>query len=216
MTWTVEAEAYRTDVATDRSAYHRGRLDTAHRLLAKVPLLNDARILDYGCGEGTFMAELDRQAEGMDPDPEMVKLARARGLDIRRGREIRGSYDLIIALNVLAYMTRKQHDAFWESARDSEWVLLSHSNSLFDLYAFNTRPGPYTIRANPLHYPEELKRYGFSERAQAFFNYHPDPPSKLGHGDEGHIFDPDEIDKINPSERKFKCSTYFSLAQRNR
>ena len=83
------------------------------------------------------------------------------------------------------------------------WLLVSHSNELFDLFALNAgtagffrrnfdpdvalllatadQENPtYNVRANPLSYADELHSRGFEERARAFFNLHPLPPRLLG------------------------------------
>ena len=48
-----------------------------------------ARMLDVGCGQGAFVSpalSLGWNAEGLDPDPEAVKVGRSKGLRIARGR----------------------------------------------------------------------------------------------------------------------------------
>jgi len=48
-----------------------------------------ARMLDVGCGQGAFVSRalsLGWNAEGLDPDPEAVKVGRSKGLRIARGR----------------------------------------------------------------------------------------------------------------------------------
>ena len=50
-----------------------------------------ARVLDVGCGRGEFLELLaDRgiQAVGVDADPEMVRLARGKGLEVEHGDAI--------------------------------------------------------------------------------------------------------------------------------
>lgn len=215
MSWTIEADTYQADMTAQRAAYHRGRLDTAHRLLAKASLPHDARVLDFGCGEGMFMAELGYAVEGMDSSSEMISLARARGLtaDIGGAFDISGEWDAIVALNVLAYLTDEEHEAFWDAARQSRWVLVSHSNELFDLFAHDTPPPDYNIRVNPLRYASELEERGFIERDRAFFNFHPKRPFLLGPGDEGRVFDPNQIAALGVARKNLQCSTYFSLAE---
>ena len=61
----------------------------AERLAAYVPLFAGAsNVIDLGCGRGEFVAALDTAgipARGVDLNPEMVEVARDRGLDVVAG-----------------------------------------------------------------------------------------------------------------------------------
>jgi 2-polyprenyl-3-methyl-5-hydroxy-6-metoxy-1,4-benzoquinol methylase len=64
---------------------HRSEVDTGIRFLRAVP---GGRVLDVGCGAGEWlvtMRELGWQAEGVDFDPNAVKVAQLNGLDVRCG-----------------------------------------------------------------------------------------------------------------------------------
>jgi O-antigen chain-terminating methyltransferase len=58
----------------------------AERLAAYIPLFGGAsNVVDLGCGRGEFVAALDHAgipARGVDLNPEMVEVARDRGLDV--------------------------------------------------------------------------------------------------------------------------------------
>ncbi|MEJ3656428.1 class I SAM-dependent methyltransferase [Actinomycetes bacterium KLBMP 9759] len=72
-----------------------------------------SRVLDVGCGSGTFLAfaaDLGAEVAGVDPAPDMVRLARARlpGADIRAGSAEElpwpdGTFDLVAAFNALQF-----------------------------------------------------------------------------------------------------------------
>jgi 2-polyprenyl-3-methyl-5-hydroxy-6-metoxy-1,4-benzoquinol methylase len=251
--WEQEAETYKEQVASSRAAYHDARLATASRLIESAGLAPARRIVDFGCGDGSFAAQLVRTGcivHGVDIAKEMVRLAREAvpeatfvAADARALAE-QGSCDGLTSLNVLAYLTEAEHEAFWDGARrivgPGGWLLVSHSNELFDLFALNagtdsffqhhltdgrsvaellTQSGQdnpsYNVRANPLSYGDELSRRGFREVGRAFFNYHPLPPAMLGAGDAGRVLDPDAIAAIPTWKQMLQCSTYFSLALRD-
>jgi len=65
---------------------YRALIDAGGRHLPKVE--TGARLLDVGCGNGDFMLLAQRagwQVKGVDPDPEAVKIARQRGLNVVQG-----------------------------------------------------------------------------------------------------------------------------------
>jgi SAM-dependent methyltransferase len=250
--WEAEAANYRVNIDANRTAYHRNRFLTADRLLDRASLPSGARIVDFGCGDGAYAHELASRGyrvTGLDPAQAMVELAGER----RSGAEFlvggagdlaqAGECDAVIALNVLAYMTDAEMDAFWSGlamilARGGSF-LVSHSNELFDMFALNAgtatffarnftagvavdhllaqhnsdHPG-YNVRSNPLTYAGELSEHGLKEVAQAFFNYHPLPPKLLGDGDEGRIVDVADLEAVPVWRQMFQCSTMFSLSQR--
>jgi hypothetical protein len=145
-----------------------------------------------------------------------------------------------VSLSVLAYLTDDEDQAWWKAARKivnpGGWLLVWHSNELFDLFALNAGTAAffacnfdvdassllhaeadnpsYNIRANPLTYPAILDGHGFEEVDRAFFNLHPAPPALLGEGAEGRVHDPDAIATVEPWRQMFQCSTYFSLSRR--
>jgi hypothetical protein len=246
--WEDETARYAEHMHSSRSAYHDARLLTAHRLFDRTGLY-EARIIDFGCGDGAFAWQLAAEGHvvhGTDVAENMVRLAREGPPDnatfsVGSAFELAdvGECDCLIALNVLAYLTDDEHEAFWEAARRiAGWILVSHSNEMFDLFALNDgttaffarhfdadvsslladepndRPS-YNVRANPMSYPDELRARGFEEVERAFFNLHPAPPALLGgYPDDGRITDPDAIARVEPWKQMLQCSTYFSLARR--
>jgi 2-polyprenyl-3-methyl-5-hydroxy-6-metoxy-1,4-benzoquinol methylase len=59
----------------------------AERRLRHLPHRREGRLLDVGCGDGTFISEMKAfgwQVKGADPDPVAVKTARVRGLDVQQ------------------------------------------------------------------------------------------------------------------------------------
>jgi len=81
-------------------------------LLAGLP--SDARILEIGCGAGELLSFLIakgfRNTRGIDISAEQVALARSRGVEAEVGDafELKGSYEAIIAVDVLEHFTRDE------------------------------------------------------------------------------------------------------------
>lgn len=247
--WEDQTAQYTEEMHGSRAEYHDNRLLTASRLLDQTGL-RDARIVDFGCGDGAYAAHLAGEGHtvhGTDIAENMIRIAKDSASP-RTSFEVgdahtlaeAGPCDILIALNVLAYLTDDEHEAFWDAARRiARWVLVSHSNELFDLYALNhgtvgfydrhfdtdvtglLTSGPsdlpaYNVRANPLSYPAELRARGFEEHARAFFNLHPKPPALVGsYPDDGRVTDPAVIAAVEPWKQMLQCSQYFSLAVRS-
>jgi SAM-dependent methyltransferase len=250
--WEHETARYAEQMRATRAPYHDARLLTARRLIDAAALPAGARIIDFGCGDGVFAWQLANDGyvvHGTDIATAMIDIARdgaPAGATFAVGSAHTladvGPCEALMALNVLAYLTDDELAAFWEAARlivgSGGWLVLSHSNELFDLFALNDGTvgffarhfdadvssllGPeraerptYNVRANPLSYAGELEREGFTEVRQAFFNLHPRPPALLGgYPDDGRVVDPDRIAAVAPWKQMLQCSTYFSLARR--
>ena len=250
--WEAEAANYRANIDANRIDYHRNRLLTADRLLDLADLPAGARIVDFGCGDGFYTHELARRGHrvtGLDPAQAMIHLADEQGSAARffvggaTALTQAGACDAVIALNVLAYLTDEEMEAFWSGLAEilapGGSFLVSHSNELFDVFALNAgtanffarnfthgapvdqllaqdsadHPG-YNVRSNPLTYASELSEHGLTEVAQAFFNYHPLPPKLLGDGDHGRIVDIEKLGDVPAWKQMFQCSTMFSLSRR--
>jgi ubiquinone/menaquinone biosynthesis C-methylase UbiE len=208
--WKEVAASYAEGI---EGAYHRHRLRVIQTLL---PDLNGRRVLDFGCGEGVMIAEtLKRgaaQVTGIDIEPTLLEKARQResGAKLLLGgveqlNELQdNSFDCLLSLNVLAYLSNREEDEFYrQSARilvPGGAMVVTHSNSLFDIFTFNSytvaffrdqftcdiapllihpdRPSrsSFNIRENPLSYASKLAAYGFREERQEFMNRHLLPP----------------------------------------
>jgi len=92
-----EARRFRTAAAH----YLAGRPDYAPRLIRRVVELcgvrREHRVMDLGCGPGLLavaFAPFVREVVGVDPEPEMLRVAAARGAPANVGWIEGGSYDL--------------------------------------------------------------------------------------------------------------------------
>jgi SAM-dependent methyltransferase len=84
------------------------------REIRHLPAKPGGRLLDVGCGDGAFlaqMAELGWRAQGIDPDPAAVARAREAGLDVTQGTltdldtdEHPGAYDAITLSHVVEHL----------------------------------------------------------------------------------------------------------------
>lgn len=220
--WRERAASYEAGLA---GAYHAHRLSVVKSLL---PALAGQAVLDFGCGDGILAAAaLARGAGkvvGCDINELLLGLARERvkgavfhqgGIAVLEGLAD-GSFDCLLAVNVLAYLSEDEALRFYRAAaralRPNGTMVVTHSNALFDLFTLNaftaaffeqnfgcdvrsllTFPDKpqrlsFSIRENPLGYAAKLARYGFRETRQEFMNFHPVPPL-LSHDD------PDDMDR---------------------
>ena len=65
-----------------------GRAAAVARSVRHLPARDGGRLLDVGSGSGSFIAQMERlgwRAEGLEPDPEAVAVARAAGLNVAQG-----------------------------------------------------------------------------------------------------------------------------------
>ena len=88
----------------------RAQIDAEMRNLP--PAWQGATLLDIGCGNGQFLVrarDMGWQVLGVDPDPEAVKIARSRGLDVRVGgvdvlSAEQGQFDRITMSHVIEHV----------------------------------------------------------------------------------------------------------------
>lgn len=203
--WVGRADSY-----ADTSPYHAHRLSV---VTAMIPTLAGKTSLDFGCGSGMlFPSLLDRGSAriiGIEPDPSLARIARDHQdaqITVTDGglaafSSVGAAYvDLVLAINVLGYLTDEEDAEFYRSAqrvlKPGGALLVTHSNKLFDLFTLNaftaefftehfkvdaspllskpTEPDrtSFNIRENPLSYRHKLARYGFREERQEYINWH--------------------------------------------
>jgi 2-polyprenyl-3-methyl-5-hydroxy-6-metoxy-1,4-benzoquinol methylase len=198
--------------------YHRHRLDVIDTLIPRFEFVH-TKVIDFGCGEGALIRLCKRDAVsnivGIDPDQHLLDLAKTSGADelICGGVEAlekqpAESVHGLIAANVLGYMSGDDEQRFYAAAKrilhPRGWMIVVHSNELFDLFTLNSftrefflrhfgvdvaslltnpeepkRPS-YSIRENPLAYPYKLRRLGFQVERTEYINMHPIPPLLTG------------------------------------
>ena len=89
---------------------------------AEAILGGPGRLLDIGCGAGTFLDFARRngwQVSGVDINAAAIRSARENfQLDIRRGtiRDVSGSFDLITFMQAIEYMSDSHEDMFARTA----------------------------------------------------------------------------------------------------
>ena len=216
--WFEQEINYAHQISED--PYHKLRADFILRLFPNHVNL----ALDFGCGEGFFSElmlrnGLAKKVIGLDPSSNLIRIAgENQYLSSNVDCEIRLggsndlnviedlSVDLVIALNVLAYMTRDEETQFYQESnrilKPGGHLLVTHSNELFDLFTLNNLTvdffsrnfkvdiselldlksvdpvATYGIRENPLSYTQKLESFGFEQKKIDFFHHHSDLPRK--------------------------------------
>jgi SAM-dependent methyltransferase len=151
--WEQRAGAYRDTMATP---YHRNRLRMVEALLAGARL--DGAAVDFGCGDGIMserILDLGGSVVAVDIDRSMVHATQERlsrfggGWQVLQGTETAltpiatASQDLVLALNVLAYMGAEECERFYaETSRvlkPGGHLVVTHSNELFDMFTLNKK-----------------------------------------------------------------------------
>lgn len=185
--WCQVADTY---LGSLQGPYHANRLAMVEALVAGVDF-SGTRCLDFGCGDGVFMerlAKLGAQVAGVDINATMIAAARSRLSAVGKavvaleeggvtwmsalGAE---TYDLVFALNVLAYLEPHEEAAFYTEAqrilRPGGQLVVTHSNELFDMFTLNR----YTVEFFARH-------FSFGERPTdvASLLLHPEKPSRAG------------------------------------
>ena len=101
-----------THLVEDRHWWYRGRRVVIERVLDRLGLPADARILDAGCGSGRNMVELARRGTvtGIELSPTSVAIARERGCgEVVEGSVLQmpfadDSFDLAVSLDVIEHL----------------------------------------------------------------------------------------------------------------
>ena len=208
--WEEIASDYASKLKTP---YHLRRLEVINSLM---PEVKDQNIIDFGCGEGTMVTNLihagAKKVYALDPNEYLLKVCKEKnslsnciigGVEKLKDFE-NNSIDLIIAANVIGYLTDQEEKLFYEEAqrivkKDGN-IVLSFSNELFDLFTFNkytvdfykryfdtdisglitnsNKPNrnAVNIRENPINYPHKVKGYSFTAEKIEYINFHKQPP----------------------------------------
>jgi SAM-dependent methyltransferase len=124
--WDQRASAYCDTMHTD---YYKNRLAMVDALIGESDMLGS--VVDFGCGNGIHVercAALGGAAIGIDIEPKIVNVTRQRIATYKGNDQVleggierlfdleSGSYDTILALNVLAYLDGTQCDTFYRQA----------------------------------------------------------------------------------------------------
>jgi len=188
--WAKRSAIYKSNID---GAYHRHRLAMVRRLLNDVNVASSTCI-DVGCGDGIFLEYLARRGAdviGFDTSKEMVGSARKRLSQARlKGRLFTGglktlnkietrSTDLLLAINVIAYLTVEEESFYYREARrvlkEGGTMVVTHSNELFDMYTLNAFTVEFFAKyfcsaasssrvSSLLTYPNEPERTSFNVR----------------------------------------------------
>lgn len=94
----------------ERHWWYRGRRLVVRAMLDRLPVGDDARLLDAGCGSGRMLDELARygSAQGVELSELAAAVARRRGHQVTVGRIEQmpfgdGSFDLVTCLDVVEH-----------------------------------------------------------------------------------------------------------------
>ena len=95
-----------------------------------LPADRSARMLDFGCGYGTFLSYLHglsfKSIEGYDPDPRCAAFTRSQGIPVSEGEAPRefllgnaGRFDLVSVMSVAQYFERSDLVGWFTALRDA-------------------------------------------------------------------------------------------------
>lgn len=258
--WARETGEY---VEALENQYHTHRLGVIQNLIPKGLYAGEKAIFDFGCGDAVHFPDFIKagaKISGIDIAPEMIELAEnrlsAQGMDPKVAKlgTVQdmaalpdASLDAILSFNVLAYLSDEEDRLFYQHAartlRKGGYLVVTHSNELFDLFSLNE----YTVeffKRNFLTSPEhahglaELLPNSDNRAKPVTYNVRENPltyPSKLArHGFAEvrqsfinlHPAPPTLLgkktsypDTLNVPEADrwklmFQCSTYGSCSQR--
>lgn len=109
---------------TEPGFHHEGYRE---RYLPHLPADKGARIVDIGCGHGDlvafFLKEGYSKAAGVDSSPQMVKLAKDKGLLVEQNEAVAylrahaGQLDCVTAMDVLEHMHKDELIEFMDAVR---------------------------------------------------------------------------------------------------
>lgn len=161
MDWRKRTDSY---IDAIDNPYHLHRISVLQSMIPEWAFNKTSNIFDFGCREGVFItlfAQREAYVTGCDIEQKMIDAAHKRlkdnGVDDKYCKlQVGGvesfqtipdsSQDGVIAFNVLAYLTKEEEeDEFYSQVkrvvRKDGFLLVSHSNRLFDLFSLNS----YTI-----------------------------------------------------------------------
>jgi ubiquinone/menaquinone biosynthesis C-methylase UbiE len=156
-----EARRYYDDFS---DSYERGRATGYHQMIDELefqlvaPYARGARVLELGCGTGLILArvaEIAKEAVGIDLSEGMARRARDRGLDVRMGSVCElpfedEQFDLTYGFKVLAHVSDVE-GAIREAARVTRpggHLLLEFYNPWSLRYLAKKAAGPQPISEN--------------------------------------------------------------------
>ncbi len=168
--WERKQKYYSTNINTE---YHLSRSKAIDSLIGEVK--KGINIVDYGCGEGIYLSKLYRNANflwGIDINEEMLKDAQSNfkelNYDESKYKLIHGgvetlneipdkSADIMLVLNVLAYMSDSEQINFFNQCKrllkQDGFIVATHSNELFDLFTLNS----FTYKFFEKHFDVDIK-----------------------------------------------------------
>lgn len=99
----------------DRPGWH----EEVDELVALLRALSPARTLDVACGTGFLTRHLPGEVEAIDQSPQMVQIARSRGIAARVGDAagLAGSYERLFTSHFYGHLLRDQRAQFLRQAR---------------------------------------------------------------------------------------------------
>lgn len=148
------ATMYQGEVKTH--IYHKDRLNGIFYLINKIKKKNKLNILDFGCGDGLEFKKLNLLTKnyiGIDVSPHMIELSKKNLANIKKKSLIVGgieklkkiksnSIDLILALEVIGYLTDKEENIFFKEVhrilKKNQFFITTNGNELFDMFSLNS------------------------------------------------------------------------------
>jgi 2-polyprenyl-3-methyl-5-hydroxy-6-metoxy-1,4-benzoquinol methylase len=151
--FSAQAEDYINNVGGEQ--YHQYRFKSFSSLLPSTP--TNLNVFDFGCGIGTAIIHLTNSGHivrGCDPALGMAKVAQSKlseaGIDanfvsagnvLSLANEQSKTYDVVMALDVLPYLSEDEEDEFYKQShritKDEGVVIASGFNPWVDLTTFN-------------------------------------------------------------------------------
>lgn len=164
---------YPREIPEDAHWWFATRTWAIERFLA--PLRNESspgarEVLDIGCGAGNMIHHLSRygRVRGIEVDPRPVKIAQARGYDVRQGDATRSipfpdaSFDLVTALDVIEHV--QEDEAILREARRvlrPGGRLLVTTPAFQWLWSYNDELNAHRRRYTAGALREKMERAGF-------------------------------------------------------